>query len=118
MRTVKKPWGNEMIWAETSRYVGKIIHIDEGQSLSLQYHQEKDETIMLLSGRMRFECYQEGEAPRFVELAPFQPVHIRPFTRHRMTAIEPSDVVEVSTTELNDVVRLEDKYGREGTNRP
>ena len=118
MRTVDKPWGNELIWAHTDRYVGKILHVKKGHSLSLQYHVKKDETIMVLSGRMAFEHYGEGEEPRTVELAPRQPFHITPGLRHRMTALEDCDIVEVSTTELDDVVRLEDKYGRAGTSKP
>jgi mannose-6-phosphate isomerase-like protein (cupin superfamily) len=118
IRTVDKPWGNELIWAVTDRYVGKILHIKKGASLSLQYHVKKDETIMVLAGRMAFEHYLDGEPPRTVELGPRQPFHIKPGTRHRMTALEDCDVVEVSTTELDDVVRLEDKYGRAGTSEP
>jgi mannose-6-phosphate isomerase-like protein (cupin superfamily) len=118
VRTVDKPWGNELIWAETSRYVGKILFIKKGQSLSLQYHNQKDETVMVLSGKLAFEHYADGEPPRTVELLPRQPFHITPLLRHRMTAIEDTEVVEVSTTELDDVVRLEDKYGRQGTWKP
>jgi mannose-6-phosphate isomerase-like protein (cupin superfamily) len=111
-RVVDKPWGHELIWAHTERYVGKILHIRAGESLSLQYHLAKDETIMLLSGRMAFLHFGEGEEPRQIELAPRQPFHITPGLRHRMVAIEDCDVVEVSTPELDDVVRLEDRYGR------
>lgn len=111
-RIVDKPWGNELIWAQTETYVGKILHIVAGESLSLQYHRVKDETVMLLSGRMRFEHYAEGEEPRVVELGPREPFHIAPGVRHRMTAIEECDVLEVSTPQLDDVVRLEDRYGR------
>ena len=117
-RTVDKPWGHELIWAHTERYVGKILHVKAGHSLSLQYHVKKDETVMVLTGRMRFEHYQDGESPTVTELGPRQPFHITPGTRHRMTAIEDCDIVEVSTTELDDVVRLEDKYGRTGTSTP
>ncbi len=112
MKRVKKPWGNELIWAHTDRYVGKILHVKAGESLSLQYHEQKDETIMVLSGRIEFEHYLEGEAPTTAVLEPRQPFHIRPGVRHRMVALEDSDIVEVSTTELDDVVRLEDRYGR------
>jgi mannose-6-phosphate isomerase len=117
-RTVDKPWGNELIWAETSRYVSKILHIKKGQSLSLQYHKQKDETVMVLSGKLAFEFYREGESPQVVELGPRQPFHVTPLLRHRMTALEDTDVVEVSTTELDDVVRLQDQYGRTGTSTP
>jgi len=110
--TVEKPWGHELIWAKTSRYVGKILHIKAGEALSLQYHRVKDETIMVLTGRLRFEFYAEGEEPCVRELSPREPFHVVPGLRHRMIAIEDTDVVEVSTPELDDVVRLEDRYGR------
>ena len=109
---VDKPWGHELIWARTDRYVGKILHIKAGEALSLQYHRVKDETIMLLSGRMQLTTYRDGEEPRSRELLPREPVHITPELRHRMVAIEDTDVLEVSTPELDDVVRLEDRYGR------
>lgn len=110
--TVDKPWGHELIWAKTSRYVGKILHVRAGEALSLQYHRVKDETVMVLSGRLRFEFFAEGEAPNSRELGPHEPFHITPGLRHRMIAIEDTDVLEVSTPELTDVVRLEDRYGR------
>ena len=109
---VDKPWGHELIWAKTDRYVGKILHVRAGEALSLQYHRVKDETIMVISGRMRFEFFAEGEPPSFLELGPREPFHVAPGLRHRMIAIEDTDVLEVSTTELEDVVRLEDRYGR------
>ena len=112
MSIVNKPWGHELIWAKTDRYVGKILHIKAGEALSLQYHRVKDETIMLLSGRMQLVYFSDGEEPRSRELGPREPVHIVPGLRHRMIAIEDTDVLEVSTTELDDVVRLEDRYGR------
>lgn len=111
---VDKPWGHELIWAHTDRYVGKILHIRAGESLSLQYHRAKDETVMVLSGRMRFEHYADGAPPVVRELGPREPFHIAPGIRHRMTAIEDTDVLEVSTPELDDVVRLADRYGRSG----
>ena len=113
--TVDKPWGHELIWAKTERYVGKILHIKAGEALSLQYHRVKDETIMVLSGRLSFEFFAEDEdpaKPTVRELGPREPFHIAPGLRHRMVAIEDTDVLEVSTTELDDVVRLEDRYGR------
>ena len=109
---VDKPWGHELIWARTDRYVGKILHIKAGEALSLQYHRVKDETIMLLSGRMQLVSYREGEAERDQILTPREPVHIAPGLRHRMIALEDTDVLEVSTPELDDVVRLDDRYGR------
>jgi mannose-6-phosphate isomerase-like protein (cupin superfamily) len=109
---VDKPWGHELIWAKTDRYVGKILHIKAGEALSLQYHRQKDETIMVLTGKLRFEHFAEGEEPKSTELGPREPFHVTPGLRHRMIAIVDTDVLEVSTTELDDVVRLEDRYGR------
>ena len=111
-RHVPKPWGHETIWAVTDRYVGKILHVRAGESLSLQYHQKKEETIRILSGLLRLEVGREGESLRAVELRPGDGWHIVPGLRHRMTAVEDTDVLEVSTPELDDVVRLEDRYGR------
>jgi mannose-6-phosphate isomerase-like protein (cupin superfamily) len=115
MPIVDKPWGHELIWAKTDRYVGKVLHIRAGEALSLQYHRVKDETIMLLRGRMQLVHFSEGEEPKSTELLPNQPFHITTGLRHRMIAIEDTDVLEVSTPELEDVVRLEDRYGRSGT---
>ena len=109
MRTVEKPWGHELIWAHTSRYVGKILHIKRGESLSLQYHQVKDETIMVLAGKLRFEHYGEGATPGHTDLEPHIPFHITPGLRHRMTALEDTDAVAVSTTEPADVERLDNR---------
>jgi mannose-6-phosphate isomerase-like protein (cupin superfamily) len=108
---VDKPWGYELHWAKTERYVGKLIHINAGHALSLQYHNHKDETIYLATGRMLFEI-MEGEALVAREMKPGEAVHVTPTTVHRMTAITDCDVYEVSTPELHDVVRLEDRYGR------
>ena len=109
---VDKPWGHELIWAHTDRYVGKILHVRAGEALSLQYHRVKDETIMVLTGRMQLIYFAEGEPPRSRDLLPREPFHIAPGVRHRMIAIEDTDVLEVSTGENDDVVRLEDRYGR------
>jgi quercetin dioxygenase-like cupin family protein len=108
---VDKPWGYELHWARTDRYVGKIIHVNAGHALSLQYHTVKDETIFLWSGRLLFEI-QENDRLVAREMHPGERVHITPGTIHRMTAIEDSDILEASTPELDDVVRLEDRYGR------
>ena len=119
-RRVDKPWGYEIWWARTERYVGKILHVRKGESLSLQYHRVKDETIRIQSGRLLFETRgadEEGELRR-LELEPGDVVHITPGTLHRMTGLEDTDVLEVSTPELDDVVRLEDRYGRAGTSQP
>jgi len=112
---VNKPWGYEIIWAKTDRYVGKILHIEAGHALSLQYHKVKEETIRLSSGKLVLEVQEEGTERRTIELLPGDSFHIRPGTIHRMIAEETCDVLEVSTPELDDVVRLEDRYGREGT---
>ncbi len=109
---VDKPWGYELHWAKTNRYVGKIIHVNAGHALSLQYHNRKDETIYLWSGKLLFEI-EDGGALVKREMYPGERVHVTPGTVHRMTAIEDSDIFEVSTPELDDVVRLEDRYGRE-----
>jgi mannose-6-phosphate isomerase-like protein (cupin superfamily) len=119
-RRVDKPWGYELWWARTDRYVGKILHLRKGECLSLQYHNVKDETIMLQSGRLLFETRPKGasgELERF-EMKPGDVFHITPGTLHRMTGLEDCDILEVSTPELEDVVRLEDRYGRAGTSKP
>ncbi len=109
---VPKPWGHELIWAQTDRYVGKILHIKAGESLSLQYHRVKDETIMVLAGRLAFEHFADGETAGAARAGPARAVPHHAGLRHRMIALEDTDVVEVSTPELDDVVRLEDRYGR------
>ncbi|HIE94972.1 MAG TPA: cupin domain-containing protein [Acidobacteria bacterium] len=108
---VDKPWGYELRWATTDRYVGKVIHVDAGHALSLQYHNVKDETILLWTGRIQFEIEENGKRVTR-EMTPGESVHITPGTVHRMTAVEDSDIFEVSTPELEDVVRLDDRYGR------
>ena len=115
---VEKPWGYELHWAKTDRYVGKLIHVNAGHALSLQYHNQKDETIFLWSGQMLFEIAEghEGTAGGPLttrEMKPGESVHVVPKTVHRMTAITDCDIFEVSTPELQDVVRLEDRYGRQ-----
>jgi mannose-6-phosphate isomerase-like protein (cupin superfamily) len=120
IRKVEKPWGYEIWWARTDRYVGKILHVRKGESLSLQYHNVKEETIRIQSGRLLMETRpadSEGELRR-VEMGPGDVMHIAPGTVHRMTGLEDTDVLEVSTPELDDVVRLEDRYGRAGTSKP
>jgi len=113
---VEKPWGYELIWARTNRYVGKVIHVLAGHALSLQYHHRKEETLLLWRGRLRFELREEKDkAARCWEMGPGDQIHVPPGAVHRMTAIEDCDVFEVSTPELDDVVRIEDRYGREGT---
>ena len=111
MKRVDKPWGFELWWAQTDRYVGKLIHINKGQALSLQYHDRKDETIFVHAGRILFEMQVDGVLTQR-EMGPGEAVHVTPPTVHRMTALEDADVFEVSTPETDDVVRLEDRYGR------
>lgn len=110
-KVVKKPWGYELIWAHTERYVGKLLHINKGESLSYQYHNVKDETIRLLAGVLELDIEKDGQKQK-LRLAPGESLHIVPLMKHRMIAIEDCDVLEVSTPELDDVVRLEDRYGR------
>jgi quercetin dioxygenase-like cupin family protein len=110
---VEKPWGYELVWARTERYAGKLLHIHRGEALSFQYHRIKDETIYVLRGALELEVCAEGERRRrTVRLSAGDGYHIAPGTRHRMTALEECDVLEASTPELDDLVRLEDRYGR------
>jgi mannose-6-phosphate isomerase-like protein (cupin superfamily) len=117
MRRVEKPWGYELIWAETDRYVGKLLHIFAGHKLSRQYHERKDETFFVQSGEMDLEIGL-GDEKKVLRLGPLRSFHCVPRTVHRMVAVTDVDVIEVSTPELDDVVRLEDAYGREGTSEP
>ena len=109
---VEKPWGFELIWAHTSEYVGKLLHVNAGEALSLQYHEVKDETIFLLSGEMNFWAGPSVEALELVPLAPGEAYRVRAGTVHRMEAVTDCDILEASTPHLDDVVRLEDRYGR------
>ncbi|MBI4540648.1 MAG: cupin domain-containing protein [Gemmatimonadetes bacterium] len=111
-RRVEKPWGYELIWAETDRYVGKILHVRAGEALSLQYHERKDETIHVLSGGMRFWVGPSADRLEEIELAAGECFRITPGTVHRMEAVTDCDILEASTPHLDDVVRLEDRYGR------
>jgi mannose-6-phosphate isomerase len=118
-RTVDKPWGSELIWAETDDYAGKILFVKAGESLSLQYHEVKDESWYVLEGRARLELGLVGEdALEAIEIASGQAFRFRPGTIHRVTGIEDTRILEVSTAHLDDVVRLADNYGREGTSQP
>jgi mannose-6-phosphate isomerase-like protein (cupin superfamily) len=112
VRHVEKPWGHEKIFAHTDRYVGKILHIEPHQALSLQLHRQKDETFFVLRGSIRLEVEVHGEL-RSLFLEVGQSYHVAPGTRHRMIAgADGCELCEVSTPELEDVVRLEDRYGR------
>ena len=117
MRRVDKPWGHELIWAETARYVGKILHIRAGQRLSRQYHRVKEETLMVQGGELDLEI-GSAEALETRRMKAGDVFHVVPGTIHRMIGVTDVDVLEVSTPELDDVVRLEDVYGREGTSAP
>ena len=116
VRHVSKPWGHETIWAHTDRYVGKILHINAGQALSVQYHEVKDETIYLLRGEMRYCVQLDGsDELQDVRLKEGEAFRNLPGTVHSMEAITDCDVLEASTPHLDDVVRVKDRYGREGT---
>jgi mannose-6-phosphate isomerase len=118
VKTVPKPWGHETIWAHTEHYVGKVLHIKAGQALSVQYHNKKDETIHLLRGRMIYRVHDAQGTLRDVELHEGQSYRNEPGTVHQMEAVTDCDVLEASTPHLDDVVRLSDRYGREGTSAP
>jgi mannose-6-phosphate isomerase len=118
-RRVEKPWGWELIWAETEQYVGKLLFVRAGEALSLQYHELKDESWLVTEGRARLELGEadDGELEP-VEIGPDDTFRFPPRTAHRLTALEDTLVVEVSTPHLDDVVRVEDRYGRQGTSAP
>ncbi len=111
MKRIDKPWGYEILWALTGKYAGKILHVRRGASLSLQYHRYKDETMYLFHGLARIELGMRGKI-RSRTLVPGNAVRIPPGRRHRLTALKTSTVFEVSTPQLSDVVRIEDRYGR------
>jgi mannose-6-phosphate isomerase len=117
-RRVPKPWGHELIWALTDRYCGKILVIETGKRLSLQRHVEKDESILVVSGRLRLQLEDDRGVVQVEELGPGEHRRVEAGRIHRYEAIERVELVEVSTPELDDVVRLEDDFGREGTNAP
>ncbi len=113
IQKIDKPWGYELIWAKTDRYVGKILVIHKGHRLSFQYHQKKEETIRLAKGLVEIEVEDSKTKVRTkIKLNPNDSFHIPPCLKHRIMALEESEVIEVSTPELNDVVRLEDDYKR------
>ena len=119
VRRVEKPWGHEIIWAHTDQYVGKILHIKAGHALSVQYHEVKDETVYLLTGELKYWVRLGGsEALEDQRLRPGDAFRITPGTVHYMEAVTDCDVLEASTPHLDDVVRLQDRYGRAGTSAP
>jgi mannose-6-phosphate isomerase-like protein (cupin superfamily) len=118
-RKVEKPWGHELIWAEAEQYVGKVLFVKAGESLSLQFHREKDESWLVHAGRAKVELGSAGSAVLTEEVVgPGAAFRFRAGTVHRVTALEDTTILEVSTPQLDDVVRLEDRYGREGTSAP
>jgi mannose-6-phosphate isomerase len=117
-RTVQKPWGHELIWVQTPQYVGKILVIETGKRLSMQYHRKKDESVYVLSGKMRLHLEDDAGAITVRDLGPGEFARVKVGRKHRYEAVERVEVMEVSTPELDDVVRLEDDFGREGTSEP
>jgi mannose-6-phosphate isomerase-like protein (cupin superfamily) len=116
---VAKPWGHELIWAKAEDYAGKLLFVRAGQSLSLQFHREKDESWYVLEGKAELELGEAGQAVLTTEVVgPGTALRFRPGTVHRVTAVEDTTILEVSTPQLDDIVRLEDSYGREGTTEP
>lgn len=111
-RRVDKPWGYELVWAESEHYVGKILFVEAGHALSLQYHERKDESWLVQQGRARLELGELGGPLDVTEIGPGDTFRYRPGTVHRVTALEDTLIVEVSTPDLDDVVRLDDRYGR------
>jgi len=111
-RKVDKPWGYELRWAITDRYLGKVLHLKRGEALSLQYHERKDECQYVVRGAIDMEVGGPDREMTTHRMRAGDTVHLTPGTRHRLTAIEDTDIFEVSTAEIDDVVRLEDRYGR------
>lgn len=112
---VDKPWGYELRWGITDRYAGKVLHVKKGEALSLQYHELKDEFQYVVKGAIDIELGGPDGALTTHRMKAGDTLHISPGTRHRLTALEDTDIFEVSTPEMDDVVRLEDRYGRAGT---
>lgn len=117
-RRVDKPWGHEIIWAHADRYVGKLLVIETGKRLSFQFHEAKDEWIHLLSGRLLLTLESDAGVIEDRELGAGEGAHVAVGRKHRYTAIETCTLIEVSTPELDDVIRIEDDFGREGTSAP
>jgi len=117
-RRVDKPWGHELIWVLTDRYCGKVIVIETGRRLSLQYHERKDESVYVISGRLRLHLEDDAGAMTVRELGPGDSARVPVGRRHRFEAAERVELIEVSTPELDDVIRVEDDFGREGTSAP
>jgi mannose-6-phosphate isomerase len=109
---IEKPWGFELRWAITDRYAGKVLHVNKGEALSLQYHERKDEYLYVTSGVLDMELGGPDGALTTHRMKVGDTLHITPGTRHRLTAVEDAEIFEVSTSELEDVVRIQDRYGR------
>jgi len=112
---VDKPWGYELRWGITDRYAGKVLHVKKGEALSLQYHERKDEFQFVVKGTVDIELGGPDGALTTHRMKAGDTLHIGPGTRHRLMAVEDTDIFEVSTPEIDDVVRLDDRYGRAGT---
>ena len=117
-RRVDKPWGHELIWVLTDRYCGKVIVIETGRRLSLQYHERKDESVYVISGRLRLHLEDDAGVMTVRELGPGDSARVPVGRRHRFEAVQRVELIEVSTPELDDVIRVEDDFGREGTSAP
>lgn len=117
-RRVDKPWGWELVWAETDDYVGKLLFVRAGESLSLQYHERKDESWLVREGRANLELGKVDGELETIAIEPGDAFHLQPRTVHRVSALEDTLIIEVSTPQRDDVIRLEDAYGREGTSAP
>jgi mannose-6-phosphate isomerase-like protein (cupin superfamily) len=117
-RRVDKPWGYELVWAHTDRYAGKVIVIEAGKRLSLQLHHRKEESVYVISGRLRLHLDNEAGELVTRDLGPGESAHIPVEHRHRFEALEDVQLIEVSSPELDDVVRLDDDFGRAGTSAP
>jgi mannose-6-phosphate isomerase len=114
-KRIEKPWGHELVWAVTGKYAGKLLFVRAGESLSLQFHNVKDEAWYVLEGRAELELGAPGERILNREvIGPGAAFRLPPGTVHRLTAVADTRILEVSTPELDDVVRLEDRYGRHG----
>jgi mannose-6-phosphate isomerase len=118
VKRVDKPWGYELLYATTELYCGKVIFIRSGEQLSLQFHKVKDETIFVQSGRLELEIGEPGKPVDTEVVGPGRAFRLRPGTVHRMRALEDATILEVSTPQIDDVVRLEDRYGRADTAGP
>lgn len=112
LKKIDKPWGYEILWADTDIYVGKILYVKQGHALSLQYHELKDETIYLEQGKIILEIHSKEGVINTINMSPGDSFRIMPFTIHKIRAFEDSRLYEVSSPHLDDIVRLKDDYGR------